>query len=98
MPELRNLPLAGLRLRKGPVKMREKELKVLVTFPAATAAMAMEAAARRQNIPGRLVPVPGIISAGCGMAWMSSAGQEHTLEIFLKENSLSFEKIYQMYL
>ena len=34
-----------------------------------TAAMAMEKKCSEEGIPGRLIPLPGEISAGCGLSW-----------------------------
>ena len=50
--------------------MREKRLWLVVTFPATTAAMAMEILCEKAGLPGRLIPVPREITAGCGMAWL----------------------------
>ena len=49
--------------------MRIKELKTIVTFYTTTGAIAMEKRCKEQGIPGRLIPVPPAITAGCGMAW-----------------------------
>ena len=49
--------------------MRKKELKYLVTFYTTAGAMAMEKACKSQQIPGRLIPVPRELWAGCGIAW-----------------------------
>jgi len=49
--------------------MRKKEQKIIVTFYTTTGAMAMEKRCKEMNIPGRLIPVPPAITAGCGMAW-----------------------------
>lgn len=49
--------------------MREKTLKLILTFHTTTAAMAMESLCRDLSLPGRMIPVPREISAGCGMAW-----------------------------
>ena len=43
--------------------------RALVTFPATTAALAAEAALGAAGLPERLVPVPGTVRAGCGLAW-----------------------------
>ena len=51
--------------------MRERTLKLVVTFPSTTAAMAMEKHCKAGGAPGRLIPVPREITAGCGMAWMA---------------------------
>ena len=52
--------------------MRKKELKLVLTFHTTADAMAMEKACKEQNAPGRLIPVPRAISAGCGLAWCAS--------------------------
>ena len=49
--------------------MRKKELKLVVTFHTTADAMAMEKICKAENVPGRLIPVPRVISAGCGLAW-----------------------------
>ena len=49
--------------------MREKQERFVVTFATTTGAMAMERACRDAGLPGRLIPVPRSITAGCGMCW-----------------------------
>lgn len=49
--------------------MREKSWKYIVTFQTTTAAMAFESLCEKENVPGRLIPVPKEISSGCGLAW-----------------------------
>ncbi len=49
--------------------MRKKELRLVITFHTTTEAMAMEKACKQAKTPGRLIPVPREISAGCGLAW-----------------------------
>ena len=58
--------------------MRPKQKRSILTFRTTTGAMAMEKMCREQGLPGRLIPVPGKISAGCGMCWMAppEAGEE----------------------
>lgn len=41
----------------------------MITFHTTTDAMAMEKACKQAGAPGRLIPVPREISAGCGLAW-----------------------------
>lgn len=50
--------------------IREKSLKRIITFHTTTDAIAFERYCMENSIPGRLIPVPGEISAGCGMCWM----------------------------
>ena len=42
--------------------MREKQLRLIVTFNTTTGAMAMEKVCKSENVPGRLIPVPRQIS------------------------------------
>lgn len=58
--------------------MRKKELKLVVTFHTTADAMAMEKACKAEEVPGRLIPVPRVISAGCGLAWAAPLGGGRT--------------------
>lgn len=49
--------------------MREKKPALVITFPTTTDAMGMERMCAENQLPGRLIPVPREISAGCGLAW-----------------------------
>ena len=49
--------------------MRRKTPKIVLTFATTSDAMALEAAARDRGLPGRMIPIPSEISAGCGLAW-----------------------------
>lgn len=59
--------------------MREKARKVLWTFATTAQAMKMEARCREAGVPGRLIPLPRQVSAGCGMVWMAGPGREAAL-------------------
>ena len=52
--------------------MRKKELKLVVTFHTTADAMAMEKACKEYQVPGRIIPVPRAISAGCGLSWCAA--------------------------
>mgnify|MGYP000276086268 CR=1 FL=1 len=51
--------------------IREKSL-CGTDFSTTTAAMSMEKRCGQNKIPGRLIPVPREITAGCGLAWKMS--------------------------
>lgn len=70
--------------------MRKKELKLVVTFHTTADAMAMEKACKKQNAPGRLIPVPRAISAGCGLAWC--AGLENRKLLIQLMNHMDIEE------
>ena len=49
--------------------MLKKKPALIITFATTTQAMAMEKFCARENLPGRLIPVPREITAGCGLSW-----------------------------
>lgn len=51
---------------------RVRKPALVVTFPTTAAAMACEQLCGEQGLPGRMIPVPGEISAGCGLAWKAA--------------------------
>lgn len=75
--------------------MRKKELKLIVTFHTTADAMAMEKACKEENAPGRLIPVPRLISAGCGLAWCAELTDRDTLLTVLEKEGLKEEEIHE---
>jgi len=73
--------------------MRAKEPKTVVTFASTSDAMAMEAAAREHGLPGRVIPVPSEIDAGCGLAWCVPVDERDTLLESIQVHSLAYEAI-----
>ncbi len=41
----------------------------IITFRSTSSAMAAEEYFKLNSVPGRIIPLPGSISAGCGLAW-----------------------------
>ncbi|HJC92416.1 DUF3343 domain-containing protein [Mediterraneibacter glycyrrhizinilyticus] len=75
--------------------MRKKELKLVVTFHTTADAMAMEKVCGEKKVPGRLIPVPRSISAGCGLSWCAPLdAREHILEV-MKETSIEEEALHE---
>lgn len=75
--------------------MREKTLKPVVTFATTSDAMAMEAAARTYGIPGRIIPVPSEIDAGCGLSWCAAADEKEALLAAIAEHAISYEGLFE---
>ena len=73
---------------------RVKSEKVIVTFPTTTQAMKREKAARACGAPGRLIPVPREISAGCGMAWSAEAEAKEALKRLISDTGIEAEGIF----
>lgn len=51
---------------------RVRRPALVVTFPTTAAAMSCEDLCGKKGLPGRMIPVPGEISAGCGLAWKAA--------------------------
>ena len=78
--------------------MRQKSLKLVITFHTTTAAMSMEAMSLAAGIPGRLIPVPREITAGCGMSWSAPVEARQQLEAFAKEKNITTAGWYELML
>ena len=73
--------------------MRAKEPKIVVTFVNTTDAMKMEAVCEERKVQGRMIPVPKIISAGCGLAWCSAPEAEDVIREVLKSAGIREQAI-----
>lgn len=78
--------------------MREKSLKLIITFHTTTAAMAMESICSAHSLPGRLIPVPREITSGCGMAWCSTPESEEVLKAVAQKEGIEIAGAYQLML
>ncbi len=75
--------------------MRKKELKLVVTFHTTADAMAMEKACKENDVPGRLIPVPRLISAGCGLAWCAGLEDRATVKDVLAKVGIKEEEMHE---
>ena len=69
--------------------MRKKELKLVVTFHTTTDAM--EAGA-----PGRLIPVPREISAGCGLSWCAGIEDRDTIRKVIESIGVQEQEMHEL--
>nr|WP_303021233.1 DUF3343 domain-containing protein [uncultured Blautia sp.] len=72
--------------------MREKKPCVVLTFSTTTAAMSMEKRCGQNKIPGRLIPVPREITAGCGLAWKMSEEDYEKYKDEVEELNIAVEQ------
>ena len=70
---------------------RVRRPALVLTFPTTAAAMACEELCGRAGLPGRMIPVPGQISAGCGLAWMATPQDQDALVSALAEAGVAVE-------
>lgn len=78
--------------------MRLKQPRLIVTFHTTTAAMGMETACTKAGLPGRLIPVPREITAGCGMAWSAPPEARADLEAFVEREHITTAGWYELIL
>ena len=69
--------------------MRSKSPALVISFTNVTEALAVEQFCQEQGLPGRIIPVPREITAGCGLAWKAAPEQrERLLEAFSRNGLL----------
>lgn len=71
--------------------MRKKQWRLVITFHSTMEAMAAESFFIERQITGRIIPVPGQIKAGCGLAWMAPAEMKENLLLELKQAGKAYE-------
>ena len=74
--------------------MLKKTEKLVITFHTTTEAMAMESACKKEHADGRLIPVPRVISAGCGLAWCAGLSSEEALTALMQAHKIRAQGIY----
>lgn len=74
--------------------MRDRTERCVVTFRTTTGAMAMEQSCKEAGLPGRLIPVPRAITAGCGMCWAAPPEAREALEELAMKKRLDVDGIY----
>lgn len=74
--------------------LRQKTPHAVVAFDTISDAMAFEAASKAHGIPGRVIPVPQEVDAGCGMAWSAPLEQREELEACIEAHDLAYAGIY----
>ena len=78
--------------------LREKVLKLVVAFPDTTDAMAAEKYYQKLGMPGRLIPLPAAVSAGCGLAWCADREEKPRFEALIPQAPFAVEGIYEVLL
>lgn len=70
--------------------MREKKPALIITFATTAAAMEAESFCLAHELPGRIIPVPREITAGCGLAWKAPPEAQARLAGALGEAGLTW--------
>ena len=72
---------------------REKRPALVIAFPTTSAAMACEDLCKADGLPGRAIPLPGEVAAGCGLAWKAAPEDEGTLRSALDAADVPYERV-----
>lgn len=75
--------------------MIKRTEKLVITFYTTTAAMAMEHSCKQAGMDGRLIPVPGFISADCGLAWCAKLESEAALMAHMQEQGIVHQGVHR---
>lgn len=76
--------------------MIRKTEKLVITFYTTTAAMAMESICKANGADGRIIPVPGSITADCGLAWCAQNESEDDLLNLMIRYNITPQGIYHI--
>lgn len=76
--------------------MIRKQERVVFTFHTTTDAMAMESLCKTRNLGGRMIPVPGEITADCGLAWCAEPQREVALRSALTAAGIPVQGVYRL--
>ena len=74
--------------------MIRKQQRVVFTFHTTTDAMAAESLCK--GLGGRMIPVPGEITADCGLAWCAAPEQEEILTNALYAAGIPVQGVYRL--
>jgi len=69
----------------------EKKNRLLFTFHTTTEAMAFEEAMEGRRELGRLIPAPGSVRAGCGLAWRANPKKKDEIMGIIEAKSVAYE-------
>lgn len=78
--------------------MRKKEPCYLIAFASTADAILFEKKAMAAQLPGRLIPLPPVISAGCGMAWKIKKQEADNLLSVTDALGVPIEQIHELLL
>ncbi len=76
--------------------MRKKEKKIVITFSTTTEAIRMEKSCKQEKMPGRLIPIPTALTAGCGLSWCIYPEEKECVLAMMERAQLNPEGVYEL--
>lgn len=79
--------------------MRRRRPVLVIAFASTEQALAAEALFTSRGLPGRMIPIPSQISAGCGLAWKAEVDERAQLLAALAQAGCGYETdaVVEMY-
>ncbi|WP_186365757.1 DUF3343 domain-containing protein [Enorma burkinafasonensis] len=74
--------------------LRAKAPALVISFASAVDAMQVEKHCRAEGLPGRLIPVPREITAGCGLAWKAAPEDREAILASLEGAGIFWQGTY----
>lgn len=74
--------------------MIKKSEALIITFKNTTEAMAVEKFCSENGLPGRIIPLPREISAGCGLSWKAKTEDKEVLISAFNEAKLEWQQCH----
>ncbi len=69
---------------------RQKKPALIIAFDTTSQALAAEKLFTESGLPGRMIPIPSQITAGCGLAWKAAPEQRDVLCGALKSAGIRY--------
>ena len=76
--------------------MLTKELHLIITLRDTVMAIRMEKAMKEAGLPGRIIPLPSAISAGCGLCFMAPLEAREDLQQEMEKQEITWELITEL--
>ncbi|MDD2213921.1 MAG: DUF3343 domain-containing protein [Oscillospiraceae bacterium] len=77
--------------------MYQPTVHLIIAFGQTTAALKMETCCQHEGLPGRLIPLPQQIRAGCGLVWAAAPEAENSLTEMMERQQIAVQGIYTLY-
>ena len=82
--------------RSSETDMRKKEMKAGCDIPHDQQMRWLwRKACKEQNVPGRIIPVPRAISAGCGLSWCANLDERDQIKAMMEKNGIQEENMHE---
>lgn len=65
----------------------------MITFSETADAMAAEQLFQKIGMPGRIIPIPRQLSAGCGLSWRTETDQDKQARDALEEAGIHWQEM-----